>query len=200
MRKILFLLLINCVGLSAQFRISGTVGANYSKFNPILFGKEYYNDVNKYYKYQLFPNLGIELSYQRNQFIYLTGISYSYRGGRDYNIPNQIWKSRYLIDINGYIEIPLQVSYSYFQDKLSSGLGVILHKRTYTGTSYYEERNKFYGLDFRVTSAWNINRRFAISPAYTLGNLDKYILNTKGNFLHHVFSLNLKYTFVKVNG
>jgi hypothetical protein len=197
MRNIIFLILLNCIGLSAQISITATVGANYSKFNSILFGREHYNAVNKYYRYQLLPNLGIELSYQKNKFVYLTGVSYSYRGGRDYNVHKFLAKNGYDIDISGYIEIPLQLSYSYYKNKISSGLGIILHKRVYTGSHYYEERNKLYGLDFRLTSTWNINRRFAITPAYTLGNFDKYLSNTKGNFLHHVFSLNLKYTFLK---
>ena len=197
MKNVIFLFIFYSIGLSAQINISASIGANYSKFNSILFGREYYNAVNKYYKYQLFPNIGIDISYEKNKFIYLTGVYYSYRGGRDYNVPNFIFQNGYDIDISGYVEIPLQVSYSYLNNKLNSGLGILLHKRVYTGSHYYEERNKLYGLDLRFTSTWNINRRFALSPAYTLGNFDKYISNTRGNFMHHVFSLNVKYTFLK---
>lgn len=199
MKNIIFLFLISLSGLSAQINISATIGANYSKFNSILFGRDYYNDVNKYYKYQIFPNLGIEFSFQKNRFVYLTGVSYSYRGGKDYNVPNSIFKEGYVTDINAYVELPFQVSYSYLSNKLSSGIGLVLHKRVYSGVSYYDERNKLYGLDFRVNSTWNINSRFALSPAYTLGNFDKYISNTRRNFLHHVFSLNLRYNFLILN-
>lgn len=199
MKNLIFLFIFYSIGLSAQINISATIGVNYSKFNPILFGREYYNDVNKYYKYQAFPNLGIELSYQKNRFVYLTGVSYSYRGGREYNLFNLNFKEVYETHINAYVEFPFQVSYSYLSNKLSSGIGLVLHKRVYSGVNYYEERNKLYGLDFRVNSTWNINRRFALSPAYTLGNFDKYISNTRRNFLHHVFSLNLRYNFLILN-
>ncbi len=196
MKKILLLIFFHSANLSAQLNFSVTGGVNYSKFNSILFGRTYYDVYNKYYKFIAWPNLGIEVSYLSKKFKYLTGISYSYRGTYDYFDPLQIYKNNYDFDINGYVEIPLQMHYTFYKNKLETGLGIVMHKRVYNGSHYYDERNKFYGLDLRVNACWNINRSLALVPSYTFGNFDKYIHNTYGNFLHHVFALNLRYTFL----
>lgn len=196
MKAIILLVILSCADLSAQLNMSLTGGINYSNVNSILFGKDYFNEYNHYYKYQLFENLGFEISFKRNNYIFLSGLSYSYRGARDYNIIKAISKIGYDIDMSGYLEIPFQINYSYFKNKFDSGLGIIFHKRVYDGVHYYDERNNLYGFDFRVSSSWNINRSLAIVPSYTFGNFDKYFTNTYGNFLHHVFALNLRYTFL----
>lgn len=184
-----------CSELSAQFNISVTGGLNYSRFNSILWGRKYFNEFDKFYKFQVFPNLGFEISYKKNNFSYMTGLSYSYRGTRDYYVFPPLFKNGFAFDIDGYIEVPLQVSYHYFKNHFSSGVGIVLHDRLYNGSGYSTEVNKIYGIDLRVTSSWNIDKHFAIVPSFTLGNFDKYVSNTFGNFLHHVFALNLRYTF-----
>lgn len=196
MKIIILVLTLTCSELIAQFNVTLTGGINYATVNSILFGRSYYNMYNQYYKYQIFENLGFEIIYKRRNYIFLTGMSYSYRGARDYYVVNAINPKGYDIDMAGYIEIPLQINYSYYKNKFEGGLGIILHKRVYDGVHYYDERNKLYGLDIRVSSSWNINRSLAIVPSYTFGNLDKYIANTYGNFIHHVFALNLRYTFL----
>lgn len=196
MKIIILVLTLTCSELIAQFNVTLTGGINYATVNSILFGRRYYNMYNQYYKYQIFENLGFEIIYKRRNYIFLTGMSYSYRGARDYYVVNAINPKGYDIDMAGYIEIPLQINYSYYKNKFEGGLGIILHKRVYDGVHYYDERNKLYGLDIRVSSSWNINRSLAIVPSYTFGNLDKYIANTYGNFIHHVFALNLRYTFL----
>ncbi|MEP7197424.1 MAG: hypothetical protein ABI851_12960 [Saprospiraceae bacterium] len=199
MKIILIISILSCVKLSAQLNIAVTGGLNYSNVNSILFGKNYYNELNKYYKYQAFGNLGIEMTFMNKRFSYGAGLIYSYRGTRDYYVPLIFFRNGYAIDMSGYLELPLKINYNYFKQIFDSGIDVILHKRVYDGVSYYNERNKLYGLDVRISSSWNINRYLAIVPSYTFGNLDKYIANTYGNFLHHVFALNLRYTFMHLN-
>lgn len=196
MKTLILLFILSCADVSAQLNLALTGGINYSNVNSILLGRDYYIRYNNYYKYQIFENLGFEARFKKNNYIYATGFSYSYRGARDYYVVNAINPKGYDIDMAGYIEIPLQINYSYYKNKFEGGLGIILHKRVYDGVHYYEERNKLYGLDIRVSSSWNINRSLAIVPSYTFGNLDKYIANTYGNFIHHVFALNLRYTFL----
>ncbi len=192
----LLVTVLSCSGLLGQLNFAVTGGINISKFNSILWGRDYYNLYQSYLKYHWFPNLGFEIMYTRDKFKYLTGVSYSYRGGRDYAVPKVFFSDGYVIDMNGYLEVPIQVYYSYYRYIYEIGLGIVLHKRVETLSAYYDERNKYFGFDLRFSHSWNMNRSLAISTSYTLGNLDKYIHNTYGNFLHHVFAINLRYTFL----
>ena len=199
MKKIIFLFFLTCTELSelsAQFNLSLSAGVNYSNFNTILFGKVYYDLFQKYNKFIFLPNLGVELTYTTNKYKIRSGIFLSQRGFKDTGVPGFI-KDPYIADYASYIEIPVEFSYLYCRKKIESGLGLVFHRRNNDGFEYYGERNKPYGLGIKVTSMFHVTKRIGIKPSYTFGNVDKYILNTYSNFLHHVFAMNVVYDFYR---
>ena len=190
MKNIVLFICLSCYMTNAQVNLAFSVGANYSNFSCILFGKDYYNYYQPYNKFILLPNTGVEISYSKNYWRLKSGIFLSYRGFIDtYDI---IYPSNTL-----YYELPVEFSYSYFKNKLESGVGLIFHKRGYAGDHYYHERNKPYGVGIRLTSMFHVTKRIGIKPSYTFGNVDKYILNTYSNFLHHVFAMNVVCNFYR---
>lgn len=196
MKNIVLFICLSCYMTNAQVNLAFSVGANYSNFSCILFGKEYYDLFQKYNKFIFLPNLGVELAYTSNKYKIRSGIFLSQRGFKDYGVPGFI-KDAYIADYASYIEIPVEFSYLYCRKKIESGLGLVFHRRNNDGFEYFGERNKPYGLGIRASSMFHLTNRIGIKPSYTFGNVDKYILNTYSNFLHHVFALNVVYDFYR---
>ncbi|MEP7197909.1 MAG: hypothetical protein ABI851_15430 [Saprospiraceae bacterium] len=194
MKKVIILLLLVSTSISAQMTVAVTGGVNYSNYSTILFENNFYPYNN--YKYLTLANLGFELNYSKNNFILGAGLTYSNRGSRVYGT---FFENQYLYYTNDYLELPLKISYSYCKRKFDSGFGLVLHNRLNTGFIRVGDGNQAFGLDLRLTSSWNLNRYLAIVPSYTFGNLDKTISNTKNVFVHHVFALNLRYTFMRLS-
>ncbi|MEP7196005.1 MAG: outer membrane beta-barrel protein [Saprospiraceae bacterium] len=190
MKKVIILLLLVSSTISGQISIAVTGGLNYTNTSSNLFEYEY-SGLIKVNKFQTFGNFGFELNYFRANLKIGTGLAYSNRGTREYNAYVKNYTHVYRSD---YIELPIQLSYSYCKRKFDSGIGFGLHYKLNTGIML-DDYNRLFGLDFRLSSSWNLNRHLAIVPSYTFGNLDKYVSNTKNVYLHHVFALNLRYTF-----
>ncbi|MEP7195403.1 MAG: hypothetical protein ABI851_02720 [Saprospiraceae bacterium] len=190
---ILFILfvLIKCL---AQTSIYIQANLNYANVNPILYydNHEQYLQARKSYKWRFLPKLemGIDYSPNGSNLCYNTGLSISYRGTIDYYTAIDYFKQT---DV--FLELPLCVSYKFFNGHLSSGLGLILQSRLGTNSVYIDEEYRPNGFGFRVLSNYNLYKKLSIGVDYTIGNVDKYIFNIRYNNLQDVYSLNLKYAF-----
>jgi len=193
-KYIIYFLTFNCAVLTAQLNISFTIGANYSNANTILYGQDYYNEFQKYYKYKPAGNLGFEVSYIKNRCIFLTGLSFSIRAWESslLKVPPFDF-NKYLF--NQYFEWPIQFGINFYNNKFNSSIGLVCTNRYQESDHEYYERNNFYGLDARVSSSWNITKKHAIVFSYTYCNLDDYLSNAESLYTFNSFALNYRYTF-----
>ncbi|MEI2695303.1 MAG: hypothetical protein V9E90_09555 [Saprospiraceae bacterium] len=196
MKKLIiyFILLISTKSLYGQFNLKFTVGSNLSNYDLRMISPSFKDAYQKYYKYRFLYNGGLGVEYiTKSNISILSGLIISYRGSKDYAYPPPF--RDYILSEYTFLELPILVSYSIKSKLVSIGTGVNLNKRLGSNGIRYGEYNRPYGLDLKCFINYNFYKRLEAQLSYTFGNYDKMLFGHQDVYLHHVFAVNIQYTF-----